>query len=129
MIDHASDAIPWIAKAKEGIYQFVMFGMTAPQVVETKVVVTAIVIGVGSSFAASYVNAERNAVRLDATISQIERNGREQEAFRNEMRGVITQRVVFEQIMAERVAILEATMRATHPQLGMGMGMNGNGKK
>ena len=129
MIDHVSDAVPWIAKAKEGIYQFVMFGMTAPQVVETKVVVTAIVIGVGSSFAASYVNAERNAVRLEATIQRLDQANREQADFRTEMRSIVSNRSAFEQLMTERVAILEATMRATHPQLGMGMGMNGNGKK
>jgi hypothetical protein len=128
MIEHASDTVPWIAKFKEGIYQFALFGMTAPQVVETKVVVTAIIIGVGSSIAASYVNAERNAVRLEATISRIDSSNKEQSEFRAEMRGVITQRAVFEQVIAERVAVLEATMRATHPQLNNGL-LNGSGKK
>jgi hypothetical protein len=122
MIDHIADPI-WLAKIKDGIYQFAMFGMTTPQVVETKVVITAIVIGVGSAYAASYVNAERNAVKLDATISRLDSSNKDQAEFRAEMRGVITQRAVFEQVMAERVAVLEATMRATHPQL------NGNGRK
>ena len=124
MIEQAAD-MTLLTKFKDAIYSFALFGMTTHQVIETKVVITAIIIGVGSSFAASYVNAERNAVKLEATIQRLDQSNKEQSDFRTEMRAIVANRSAFEQLMTERVAILEATMRATHPQ----NGMNGNGSR
>lgn len=123
MMEHADPSL--IGKAKDALYSFAMFGMTTHQVIETKVVITAIIIGVGSAYAASYVNAERNAVKLEATIQRLDQSNKEQSDFRTEMRTIVANRSAFEQLMTERVAILEATMRATHPQSGMTV----NGRK
>ena len=121
MID--GDHIPMIEKAKDAIYQFAMFGMTTSQLVDTKVVVTAIIIGVASAYTASYVNAERNAVKLDSTIARLDQSNREQAEFRAEIRLVLNQRNGEYQAILERQARVEAVMQALHPQSGM------NGRK
>jgi fructose-bisphosphate aldolase class 1 len=126
-IDHAAD-FSLLAKAKDSLYQFAMFGMTTPQLVDTKVVVTAIIIGVASAYTASYVNAERNAVKLDGTIQRLDQSNREQAEFRAEIRAVMNQRNGEYQAILERQARVEAVMQALHPQSGMG-GMSGNGRK
>lgn len=123
MIENADPTV--LAKAKEALYQFAMFGMTTPQLVDTKVVVTAIIIGVASAYTASYVNAERNAVKLDGTIQRLDQSNREQAEFRAEIRSVLSQRNGEYQAILERQARVEAVMQALHPQAGMG----GNGRK
>jgi phenylpropionate dioxygenase-like ring-hydroxylating dioxygenase large terminal subunit len=123
-LEQAAD-LSLLGKAKDAAYHFALFGMTTPQLVDTKVVVTAIVIGVASAYTASYVNAERNAVRLDATISRLDQSNREQAEFRAEIRAVLAARNGEYQAILERQARVEAIMQALHPQGGMG----GNGRK
>lgn len=123
-LDNAAD-LSLLAKFKDGLYQFALFGMTTPQLLDTKVVITAIIIGVASAYTASYVNAERNAVRLDATIVRLDQSNREQAEFRAEIRAVLNQRNGEYQAILERQARVEAVMHALHPQAGM----SGNGRK
>lgn len=125
MIEHLSEHLPWLAKAnynaREWIYQLVMVSMTTPQIVDTKVVVTAIIIGVGSAYTASYVNAERNAVKLDATILRLEQANREQAEFRQEIRSALNGIPALE----SRVVRVEERQQFYHNGMA---GMNGNGK-
>ena len=120
MIDNTVEHFPTLSKMvanmKEGIYQFAMFGMTTPQIVDTKVVVTAIVIGVLSAYTASYVNGEKNAAKLDATIQRLDQSNREQAEFRAEVRMIMRDRTVENASFSDRLSRLEATLVALHPQ-------------
>jgi len=124
MIDNTIEHFPTLSKMaanmKEGIYQFAMFGMTTPQIVDTKVVVTAIIIGVLSAYTASYVNGERNAAKLDATIQRLDQSNREQAEFRAEVRGLMRDRSVESASFGDRISRLEATLFALHPQTANG---------
>lgn len=131
MIEQLPEHMPWLAKLnyniRESIYQFALFGMTSPQIVDTKVVMTAIIIGVGSAYAASYANAERNAVKLDATIQRLEAANREQAEFRQEIRATLTAVNSDRAEIGARLSRVEGTMVALHPQIGMSGNGNGNG--
>lgn len=75
MIEHAIDHFPWLAKlnanARESIYQFVMFGMTAPKLINTQTVMTAIAVGVISAAAGAFLTVQNTASRVDALSGQL----------------------------------------------------------
>lgn len=129
MLEVLPDHFPSLAKMKsaagEQLYQFAMFGMTTPQLIDMKVIVGAIVVGVGSALAVGYVNGERNAVKLDVAIQRIEQSNREQAEFRTETRALMAQRSMEYLSIAERQARVEAILGALHPQAGMGGGNGG----
>ena len=124
MIDNTIEHFPTLSKMaanmKEGIYQFAMFGMTTPQIVDTKVVVTAIIIGVLSAYTASYVNGEKNAAKLDATIQRLDQSNREQAEFRAEVRMIMRDRTMENASLGDRLSRVEATLIALHPQTSNG---------
>ena len=69
MIDHALDGLPWLAKLnanmRENIYQFVMFGMTSPKLINTQTIVTAIVVGVLSAAGSAYLSVQNTATKVE----------------------------------------------------------------
>ncbi len=107
MIEHLSEHLPWLAKAnanaREWIYQLVMVGMTAPQVLNTQSIATALVVGVLSAFGGAYLTAERTAVEL-------KQYAREQSEFRIEMRTYMRDREADLRGIYDRQAKTEATL-------------------
>jgi hypothetical protein len=77
MIDHALDGLPWLAKLnanmRENIYQFVMFGMTTPKLINTQTIVTAIVVGVLSAAGSAYLSVQNTATKVEMFSSQLAR--------------------------------------------------------
>ncbi len=77
MIDHALDGLPWLAKLnanmRESIYQFVMFGMTAPKLVNTQTIMTALVVGVLSAAGGAYLTVQNTATKVEVFASQLAR--------------------------------------------------------
>lgn len=77
MIDHALDGLPWLAKLnanmRENIYQFVMFGMTAPRMINQQTVITAIVVGVLSAAVGAYMTVHKMTFEVDAVSKQLAR--------------------------------------------------------
>ena len=124
MIDNTIEHFPTFSKIaanmREGIYQFAMFGATGTQIVDTKVVVTAIIIGVLSAYTASYVNGEKNAAKLDATIQRLDQSNREQAEFRAEVRMIMRDRTMENASLGDRLSRVEATLIALHPQTSNG---------
>lgn len=125
MIEYVTEHMPWLTKlnnsVRESIYQFVMFGMTAPQILNTQTVTTAVVVGVLSAFGGSYLTAERTAVEL-------KQYAREQGEFRTEMRTYMRDQAAELRVIYDRQARTEASIAAIHGQNGM-PGQNGNGRK
>ena len=107
MIEHLSEHLPWLAKAnasaREWIYQLVMVGMTAPQVLNTQSIATALVVGGLSAFGGAYLTAERTAVEL-------KQYAREQSEFRIEMRTYMRDREADLRGIYDRQAKTEATL-------------------
>lgn len=107
MIEHLSEHLHWLAKAnanaREWIYQLVMVGMTAPQVLNTQSIATALVVGVLSAFGGAYLTAERTAVEL-------KQYAREQSEFRIEMRTYMRDREADLRGIYDRQAKTEATL-------------------
>lgn len=127
MIEYGADHLPWLTKlfagAKESICSFAMFGMTIQQKDYLGGVITAIIVGIASALAVSYVNAEKNAVKLDNFILY-------QNTIMAEIKSDLRIRNTDMQALSERQARLEATVAAAHGGNGNGMGGgNGNGKK
>lgn len=125
MIDQMMEHMPWLAKLnyniRESIYQFVMFGMTAPQVLNTQSIATALVVGVLSAFGGAYLTAERTAVEL-------KQYAREQGEFRTEMRTYMRDQAAELRVIYDRQARTEASIAAIHGQNGTPV-QNGNGRK
>ena len=74
MFDHAIDGLPWLAKlnanARESIYQFVMFGMTAPKLVNTQSIVTALFVGTLSAGGGAYLTVQTVATKVEMIVAQ-----------------------------------------------------------
>lgn len=125
MIDQMMEHMPWLTKlnnsAREWVYQLVMFGMTAPQVLNTQTIGTAVVVGILSAFGGAYLTAERTAVEL-------KQYAREQGEFRAEMRTYMRDQAAELRVIYDRQARTEASISAIHGQNGM-PGQNGNGRK
>ena len=77
MIDHALEGLPWLAKLnanmRENIYQFVMFGMTAPKLVNTQTIMTAIAVGVLSAAGSAYLTVNKNSLEVESIAKQLAR--------------------------------------------------------
>lgn len=125
MIEQLSEHMPWLAKAnanaREWIYQLVMVGMTAPQVLNTQSIATALVVGVLSAFGGAYLTAERTAVEL-------KQYAREQSEFRIEMRTYMRDREADLRVIYDRQAKTEATL-ASILQANTGMSGQNGGRK
>jgi len=123
MIEHLSEHLPWLAKAnanaREWIYQLVMVGMTAPQVLNTQSIATALVVGVLSAFGGAYLTAERTAVEL-------KQYAREQSEFRIEMRTYMRDREADLRGIYDRQAKTEATLASIQTN---GMSGQNGGRK
>ena len=77
MIDHVIEQMPWLAKlnanARESIYQFVMFGMTSPKLLNTQTIMTALVVGVLSAAGGAYLTVQNTATKVEMFSSQLAR--------------------------------------------------------
>lgn len=125
MIDQMMEHMPWLTKlnnsAREWVYQLVMFGMTAPQVLNTQTIGTAVLVGILSAFGGAYLTAERTAVEL-------KQYAREQGEFRTEMRTYMRDQAAELRVIYDRQARTEASIAAIHGQNGTPV-QNGNGRK
>jgi hypothetical protein len=74
MLDHAIDSLPWLSKLnanmRESIYQFVMFGMTAPKLVNTQSIVTALFVGTLSAGGGAYLTVQTVATKVEMIVAQ-----------------------------------------------------------
>ena len=117
MIDHADPTL--FGKLKEGFASLVFFGMTQQHIMDTKSVVNSVIVGVLAALAVSYINAEKNAAKLDGFIAQ-------QTAAMLELKADIRVHNADVRVLAIRQAELEATVRAMHQSVPHSMsGMSG----
>ena len=118
MIEHAAD-MGLIAKFKDSIYSFVLFGMTQQTVVDMKAIGTMIVVGALSAFGGSFLTARDNAFEL-------KQYARAQEEFRVEMRQYMRESTIETRSLADRITRQEILSSSIH---GTQAGMNGGVKK
>lgn len=106
-----------------------MFGVTERTVIDMKAVFGAIVIGVLSALAVGYVNGERMAVKLEATIQRLDQSNREMAEFRSQFQSGMAQRSAEYQAVIVRQAEIDATVRMLHRGNEGMSGMNGGNRK
>ena len=116
MIEHAAD-MGLIAKLKDSIYSFALFGMTQQTMVDMKAIGTMVIVGALSAFGGSFLTARDNSFEL-------KQYARAQEEFRVEMRQYMRELTVEVRSLSDRLTRQEIMLNATHPQNGMS-GMNG----
>jgi uncharacterized protein (UPF0332 family) len=125
MIDplFAQDHFPWLAKlvgnAREVIYQFAMFGMTTQQVINSKAIMTAVVIGVLSSLATTYANSATMANQISTLSKQFDawqqQYAKDQEYNRTRAEQMLREAVTDRQNISDRALALEIQMCSVHP--------------
>jgi hypothetical protein len=113
--DHA-----YLARLKDAIYSFALFGMTQQMQVDMKAVATAIVIGGVSAVGGSYLTARDNARELAVYAKA-------QEEFRIEMRQYMRESAIEMRSMNDRLTRQEI-MTGMSGNNGQQSGMN-NGKR
>ena len=120
MIEHAAD-MGLIAKFKDSIYSFVLFGMTQQTMVDMKAIGTMIVVGSISAFGGSFLTARDNAFEL-------KQYAKAQEEFRIEMRQYMREATIEVRSLSDRLTRQEIMLNATNPQVGLNGVSNGRSK-
>ena len=113
MIEQADPTL--LAKLKDAIYSFTLFGMTQQVQIDMKMIISSIVVGVLAAFGSSYVAADRTSTKL-------EQYAREQAEFRQEMRSYMRDRNAEVLAIYERQARVEAKIEAQQGLSGMNNG-------
>ena len=120
MIEHAAD-MGLIAKLKDSIYSFVLFGMTQQTMIDMKAIGTMVVVGSISAFGGAFLTARDNSFEL-------KQYARAQEEFRVEMRQYMREATVEVRSLSDRLTRQEIMLNATYPQTGMNGMSNGKSK-